>query len=333
MESERLRNGVEKGEDDVTFCDLKERRREMKGVTMVRDKESEAVSMNDPDVMKLSEMELLKELLKIMTDLREAKVLKYGVDMRFTSDDFADTTGDIVDVNLTEDGGLLVESLEGEERCKITLVETRLNLEEGTPVIRLVLYKAVEALELLKLLVKLVRVELSTDNAVREDIDLAAKETLDERAVVTLTLRLEVEPLITVDEAGVNKNVSVFGNLDVTLRYGVCDSAMEVNATKVADDFLESRVVTMIWTVMLLIGLDIALDSSLLDVALKDDACGLELARVNAIELAEETFVRTVGKLACIVEVTILKARDVTLGETLMNVTLDFLLDVVVAEV
>ena len=76
MESERLRNGVEKGEDDVTFCDLKERRREMKGVTMVRDKESEAVSMNDPDVMKLSEMELFKELLKIMTDLREAKVLK-----------------------------------------------------------------------------------------------------------------------------------------------------------------------------------------------------------------------------------------------------------------
>ena len=43
MESETLRNGVEKGEDDVTFCDLKERRREMKGVTMVRDKESEAV--------------------------------------------------------------------------------------------------------------------------------------------------------------------------------------------------------------------------------------------------------------------------------------------------
>ena len=333
MESETLRNGVEKGEDDVTFCDLKERRREMKGVTMVRDKESEAVSMNDPDVMKLSEMELLKELLKIMTDLREAKVLKYGVDMRLTSEDFADTTGDIVDVNLTEDGGLLVESLEGEERCKITLAETWLNLDEGTPAIRLVLYNAVEALELLKLLVKFVKVELSTDNAVCEDIDSAAKETLDKKDVVTLALRLEVELLITDDKPGVNKNVTVFGNLDVTLRYGVCGSALEVNATKVADDFLESRVVTMIWTVMLLIGLDIALDSSLLDVALKDDACGLELAMVNAIELAEETFVRTVGKLACIVEVTTLKALDVTLGETLMNVTLDFLLDVVVAEV
>lgn len=218
MESERLRNGVEKGEDDVTFCDLKERGREMKGVTMVRDKESEAVSMNDPDVMKLSEMELFKELLKIMTDLREAKVLKYGVDMRLTSEDFTDTTGDIVDVNLTEDVGLLVESLEGEERCKITLAETWLNLEEGTPVIRLVLYKAVEALELLKLLVKLVKVELSTDNEVREDIDSAAKETLDKRDVVTLALRLKVELLITDDEAGVNKHVTVFGNLDVTLR-------------------------------------------------------------------------------------------------------------------
>ena len=334
MESETLRNGVEKGEDDVTFCDLKERRREMKGVTMVRDKESEAVSMNDPDVVKLSEMELLKELLlKIMFDLREAKVLKCGVDMRLTSDDFADTTGDIVDVNLTEDVGLLVESLKGEERCKITLAETWLNLEEGTPVLRLVLYKAVEALELLKLLVKLVKVELSTDNAVREDIDSAAKETLDKRDDVTLALRLEVELLITEDKPGVNKNVTVFGNLDVTLRYGVCDSRLEVNATKVAEDFLEGRVVTMIWTVMLLIRLDIALDSSLLDVALKDDACGLELARVNAIDLAEETFVRTAGKLACIVEVTILKALDVTLGETLMNVTLDFLLVVVVAEV
>ena len=334
MESETLRNGVEKGEDDVTFCDLKERRREMKGVTMVRDKESEAVSMNDPDVVKLSEMELLKELLlKIMSDLREAKVLKCGVDMRLTSDDFADTTGDIVDVNLTEDVGLLVESLKGEERCKITLAETWLNLEEGTPVIRLVLYKAVEALELLKLLVKLVKVELSTDNAVREDIDSAAKETLDKRDDVTLALRLEVELLITEDKPGVKKNVTVFGNLDVTLRYGVCDSRLEVNATKVAEEFLEGRVVTMIWTVMLLIRLDIALDSSLLDVALKDDACGLELARVNAIDLAEETFVRTAGKLACIVEVTILKALDVTLGETLMNVTLDFLLVVVVAEV
>ena len=333
MESERLRNRVEKGEDDVTFCDLKERRREMKGVTMVRDKESEAVSINDPDVMKLSEMELFKELLKILTDLREAKVLKYGVDMRLTSEDFTDTTGDIVDVNLTEDVGLLVKSLEGEERCKITLAETWLNLEEGTPVIRLVLYKAVEALELLKLLVKLVKVELSTDNEVREDIDSAPKETLDKRDVVTPALRLEVEPLITDDEAGVNKNVKVFGNLDVTLRYGVCDSGLDVNATKVAEDFLESRVVTMIWTVMLLIGLDTPLDSSLLEVALKDDACGLELARVNAMELAEESFVRTAETLACIVEVTILKALDVTLGETLMNVTLDFLLDVVVAEV
>ena len=289
--------------------------------------------MNDPDVMKLSEMELFKELIKIMSDLREAKVLKYGVDMRLTSDDFVDTTGDIVDVNFTEDVGLLVERLEGEERCKITLAETWLNLEEGTPVLRLVLYKAVEALELLKLLVKLVKVELSTDNAVREDIDSAAKETLDKRDDVTLALRLEVELLITEDKPGVNKNVTVFGNLDVTLRYGVCDSRLEVNATKVAEDFLEGRVVTMIWTVMLLIRLDIALDSSLLDVALKDDACGLELARVNAIDLAEETFVRTAGKLACIVEVTILKALDVTLGETLMNVTLDFLLVVVVAEV
>ena len=333
MESERLRNRVEKGEDDVTFCDLKERRREMKGVTMVRDKESEAVSMNDPDVMKLSEMELFKELLKIMTDLREAKVLKYGVGMRLTSEDFTDTTGDIVDVNLTEDVGLLVKSLEGEERCKITLAETWLNLEEGTPVIRLVLYKAVEALELLKLLVKLVKVELSTDNEVREDIDSAPKETLDKRDVVTLALRLKVELLITDDEAGVNKNVVVFGNLVVTLRYGVCDSGLDVNATKVAEDFLESRVVTMIWTVMLLIGLDIALDSSLLDDALKDDVCGLELAKVNAMELAEESFARTAEKLACIVEVTTLKALDVTLGETLMNVTLDFLLDVVVAEV
>lgn len=333
MESETLRNGVEKAEDDVTFCDLKERRREMKGVTMVRDKESEAVSINDPDVMKLSEMELFKELLKIMTDLREAKVLKYGVGMRLTSEDFTDTTGDIVDVNLTEDVGLLVESLEGEECCKITLAETWLNLEEGTPVIRLVLYKAVEALELLKLLVKLVKVELSTDNEVREDIDSAPKETLDKRDVVTPALRLEVEPLITDDEAGVNKNVTVFGNLDVTLRYGVCDSGLDVNATKVAEDFLESRVVTMIWTVMLLIGLDTPLDSSLLDDALKDDVCGLELAKVNAMELAEESFVRIAEKLACIVEVTTLKALDVTLGETLMNVTLDFLLDVVVAEV
>ena len=333
MESERLRNGVEKGEDDVTFCDLKERRREMKGVTMVRDKESEAVSMIDPDVMKLSEMELFKELLKITTDLREAKVLKYDVDMRLTSEDFTDTTGDIVDVNLTEDFGLLVESLEGEERCKITLAETWLNLEEGTPVIRLVLYKAVEALELLKLLVKLVKVELSTDNEVREDIDSAPKETLDKRDVVTSALRLEVEPLITDDEAGVNKNVKVFGNLDVTLRYGVCDSGLDVNATKVAEDFLESRVVTMIWTVMLLIGLDIALDSSLLDDALKDDVCGLELAKVNAMELDEESFVRIAETLACIVEVTTLKALDVTLGETLMNVTLDFLLDVIVVEV
>ena len=334
MESETLRNGVEKGEDDVTFCDLKERRREMKGVTMVRDKESEAVSMNDPDVVKLSEMELLKELLlKIMSDLREAKVLKCGVDMRLTSDDFADTTGDIVDVNLTEDVGLLVESLKGEERCKITLAETWLNLEEGTPVIRLVLYKAVEALELLKLLVKLVKVELSTDNAVREDIDSAAKETLDKRDDVTLALRLEVELLITEDKPGVKKNVTVFGNLDVTLRYGVCDSRLEVNATKVAEEFLEGRVVTMIWTVMLLIRLDIALDSSLLDVPLKDDVCGLELTKANAMELAEESFVRTAGELACIVEVNILKALDVTLGETLMNVTLDFLLDLVVAEV
>ena len=333
MESETLRNGVEKAEDDVTFCDLKERRCEMKGVTMVRDKESEAVSINDPDVMKLSEMELFKELLKILTDLREPKVLKYGVDMRLTSEDFTDTTGDIVDVNLTEDVGLLVESLEGEECCKITLAETWLNLEEGTPVIRLVLYKAVEALELLKLLVKLVKVELSTDNEVREDIDSAPKETLDKRDVVTPALRLEVEPLITDDEADVNKNVKVFGNLDVTLRYGVCDSGLDVNATKVAEDFLESRVVTMIWTVMLLIGLDIALDSSLLDDALKDDVCGLELAKVNAMELAEESFVRIAEKLACIVEVTTLKALDVTLGETLMNVTLDFLLDVVVVEV
>lgn len=89
----------------------------------------------------------------------------------------------------------------------------------------------------------------------------------------------------------------------------------------------------MIWTVMLVIGLDTPLDSSLLEVALKDDACGLELARVNAMELAEESFVRTAETLACIAEVTTLKALDVTLGETLMNVTLDFLLDVVVAEV
>ena len=333
MESETLRNGMEKGEDDVTFCDLKGRRHEMKGVTMVRDKESETVPMNDPDVMKLSEMELSEELLKIMSDLRDAKVLKYGVDMPLTSDDFADTTGDIVDVNLTEDIGLLVESLEGEERCKITLAKTWLNLEEGTPVIRLVLYKAVEALELLKSLVKLVKVEPSTDNAVREDIDSAAKETLDKRDVVTLALRLEVELLITEDKPGVNKNVTVFDNLDVTLTYGVCDSGLDVNATKVAEDFLESRVVTMIWTVMLLIGLDIALDSSLLDDALKDDVGGLELAKVNAMELAEESFVRTAEKLACIVEVTTLKALDVTLGATLMNVTLDFLLDVVVAEV
>ena len=341
MERETLRNGVDTVKDDVTFCDLKERRHKMKGVTMVRDKKSEAVSMNDPDVTKLSEMELLKELLKIMSDLREAKVLMYGVDMRLTSEDFADTTDDIVDVNLTEDVGLLVENVEREERCKITLVETWLNLEEGTLVIRLVLYKAVEALELLNLLAKIVKLELSNDKAVREDIDSAAKETLNKRDVVTLALRLKVELLTTDDAPGVNKNVTVFGNLDVTLRYGVCNSGLEVNATKVTEDFLESRVVTMVWSVMLLIGLDITFDSSLLDVALKDDACGLELARVNGIRLAEETFVRTVEKLACIVEVTILKAPDVTLwvtegvtlGETLMNTTLDFLLDVVMAEV
>ena len=63
---------MEKGKDDVTFCDLKERRHEMKGVTMVRDKESEAVSMNDPDVMKL-----LTKFVLLMREYQHCQVCDF----------------------------------------------------------------------------------------------------------------------------------------------------------------------------------------------------------------------------------------------------------------
>ena len=161
-----------------------------------------------------------------------------------------------------------------------------------------------------------------------------------ESSVVTLGWILDVTLLIALDVTlSVNKDVTLVVSLNVKLRYGVCNLGLEVNATEVAEDNLESSVVTLGWIleVTLLLALDVTLsvnkDVTLdisLNVKLRYGVCDLGL-EVNATEVAEDNLESSVVTLGCILEVTLLIALDVTLSvnkDVTLGVNKDVTLDV-----